>query len=81
MPTVLPENTNADIGIFLDFGNVWGVDYDSSINNSNKIRTSTGIAMDILTPVGPLTFSYSVPITKESSDKTENFRFNIGTSF
>jgi outer membrane protein insertion porin family len=72
---------NLDFSYFIDAANVWGVDYDSSIKNSNKIRTSTGIAVDILTPVGPLTFSYSVPITKESSDKTENFRFNIGTSF
>ena len=23
LPTVLPENTNADLGVFLDFGNVW----------------------------------------------------------
>ena len=37
--------------------------------------------MDILTAVGPLSLSYSLPITKNSSDKTENFRFNIGTSF
>ena len=25
----------------LDFGNVWGVDYDSSVDDSNKIRSST----------------------------------------
>ena len=32
-----------DIGLFLDFGNVWGVDYDSTIDESNKIRSS-GVA-------------------------------------
>ena len=45
MPNLLPENTNTDIGLFLDFGNVWGVDYDSSIDDSNKIRSSTGVSL------------------------------------
>ncbi len=81
LPQILTTVENLDFSYFIDAANVWGVDYDSTINNSNKIRTSTGIAMDILTVVGPLTLSYSVPISKESTDKTENFRFNIGTSF
>ena len=25
LPNILPENSNADLGLFLDFGNVWGV--------------------------------------------------------
>ena len=60
--------------------NVWGVDYNSDID-SNKIRSSVGVAIDWLTPVGPLTFSLSQPITKASSDQTETFRFDIGTTF
>ena len=61
--------------------NVWGVDYDSSLDDSNKIRSSTGIAVDWFTPVGPLNFSLSQPISKASTDKTESFRFNLGTTF
>jgi len=56
------------------------IDYNSEID-SNKIRSSTGVAVDWLTPVGPLTFSLSQPITKASSDQTESFRFDIGTTF
>ena len=52
-----------------------------SLVNSNKFRSSTGIGLDILTPVGPLSFSWSQPISKNSTDKTENFRFNLGTTF
>ena len=48
---------------------------------SNKIRSSTGIALDWFTPIGPLSLSYSFPITKNSEDVTETFRFNIGTTF
>ena len=43
LPNVLPEDTNIDVSTFLDFGNVWGVDYDSTIDESNKIRSSTGV--------------------------------------
>ena len=60
---------------------VWGVDYDSSIDDASKIRSSTGIGLDYLSPIGPLNFSWSIPITKKSTDKTETFRFNLGTTF
>jgi len=81
LPKILPSNQNIDFLIFLDAGNIWGVDYDSSINNSNKIRSSAGLAVDWFTIVGPLNFSLSLPITKAETDKTETFRFNIGTTF
>ena len=81
LPTLLPSFQNMDFSIFVDAANVWGVDYDSAIDDGNKIRSSTGVAMDILTPIGPLNFSLSQPITKSSTDKTEGFRFNLGTTF
>ena len=81
IPGILTTVENVDLSYFIDVANVWGVDYDSSIDDSNKIRSATGIGMNLLTPVGPLSFSLSQPITKTSSDKTETFRFNIGTTF
>jgi outer membrane protein insertion porin family len=70
-----------DFNLFYDAANVWGVDYDSSINESNKIRSSTGLGVDWYTPVGPLSFSFSKPITQKTTDQTETFRFRLGTSF
>jgi outer membrane protein insertion porin family len=81
LPGILTTVENIDFTYFIDFANVWGVDYDSSINDSFKIRSATGIGLDLLTPVGPLSFSLSKPITKQSTDKTEGFRFNLGTTF
>jgi len=72
---------NISFSTFFDAANVWGVDYDSSISANSKIRSSIGLATDWFTPVGPLNFSFAHPITKETSDKTEGFRFNLGTSF
>ena len=70
-----------DFNIFYDAANVWGVDYSSSIDDSNKIRSAEGIALDWHTPVGPLSFSYAGVISKATTDKTEAFRFNLGTTF
>jgi outer membrane protein insertion porin family len=80
LPTLLPELESVDFNIFLDAGNLWGVDYDSSLDNS-KIRSSTGLSIDWLTPVGPLNFVFAQPITKASTDVEQTFRFDIGTTF
>ena len=81
LPKLLTTFENIDFSYFIDIANVWGVDYDSSIDDSNIIRSSTGIVMEYLSPIGPLSFSLTQPITKKSSDQTETFRFNLGTSF
>ena len=81
LPQVFPSFQSIDFNFFVDIANVWGVDYSSAIDDSNKIRSSTGISLDILTPVGPLNFSFARPITEAKTDKTETFRFNLGTTF
>ena len=81
LPNLLPENANTDISLFLDFGNVWGVDYDSSIDDSSKIRSSTGVSASWMSPIGPLTFVLSQDISKADTDETESFSLNLGTTF
>jgi len=80
-PNPIPENLRANTFLFLDMGNVWGADYSNLISDSSKLRASTGIALDFMSPVGPLSFSYSIPLSKASTDKEQNFLFNIGSSF
>ncbi len=83
--TTLPllfENSEAlDALLFLDIANIWGVDYDSSIDESDKIRSSIGIGIDWFTAIGPINFSLTETISKADTDITESFRFNIGTTF
>ena len=81
LPTVVEGLDNLDIGIFIDAANVWGVDYNSSLDDKSKIRSSTGVALNLMTPIGPLSFSFANAISKASTDKTETFRFNLGTQF
>ncbi len=81
LPGILSTMENLDFSYFIDIANVWGVDYDSSVDQSNFVRSSTGIGMDWLTPIGPLSFSLTQTLSKKETDKTETFRFNLGTTF
>ena len=81
LPQVLPNLQNSDFIMFFDAGNIWGVDYDETIDDDNKIRSSVGIGVNINTVIGPLSFSLAQPITKGKNDITETFRFNLGTTF
>ncbi len=80
IPTFLENIQSVDVVLFADAANIWGVDYDSSLDK-NGIRSSVGVGIDWLTPVGPLTFTFAHPVTKEPTDIEQTFRFNIGTSF
>ena len=81
LPNLLPESTKTDVGLFLDFGNVWGVDYDSTVGNSNKLRSSTGVQVSWLSPLGPLAFTFAKNLSKAGTDGVEGFNFNLGTTF
>ena len=81
LPNLVQGLDNLDVGVFVDAANVWGVDYDSSIDDKSTIRSSTGVALNLMTPIGPLSFSFANALSKASTDKTETFRFNLGTQF
>ena len=81
IPKLLENSQTVDFVAFFDAGNIWGIDYDDTINDNSKIRTSIGLGLNWMTPIGPLSFSYAEPITKTSNDIIEKFRFNLGTSF
>lgn len=80
LPNIFFENESVDFNFFIDMANVWEVDYNNNLD-SNKIRSSTGIAVNWFSPIGPLTFSYALPLSEAKTDITEKFRFQIGTSF
>ena len=80
IPQFFQESQNVNFLFFTDIADIWGVDYDSSLD-SNKIRSSAGLGLDWYSPIGPMNFSLAHPITKENGDVTESFRFNLGTTF
>ena len=80
IPQFFEESQNLDFLFFADAANLWGVDYDSSIEGDG-LRSSIGLALDWTSPIGPLNFSLAYPVTKENGDRTESLRFNLGTTF
>jgi outer membrane protein insertion porin family len=80
-PNPIPDILRPKSYLFYDIGNIWGVDYSDVVSESSNLRTSTGIALDVTTPIGPLSFTYSIPLSKASTDKEQRFLFNIGSSF
>ncbi len=81
LPMLLPTFENLDVKYFLDFANLWGVDYSNTVDQSSTIRSSTGLSISWFTPVGPLNFSLSQNLLKAKNDVTEAFQFNLGTTF
>ena len=80
IPQILEESQNLDFLFFADAADIWGVDYNSSLEG-NGIRSSVGLALDWMSPVGPMNFTLAYPVTKQSGDKIETFTFNLGTTF
>ena len=73
------EKDNINIKLFYTTGSIWDSDYSN--NNEFELRTSVGLSFDILTAVGPISFSYAIPIEKNKDDKVKEFNFSIGSSF
>ena len=80
LPQILSNAQNIEVISFFDMANLWGVD-DNILDDGSKLRSSIGLGIDWFTPIGPLNFSLAYPLTKANTDKTETFRFNIGTTF
>jgi outer membrane protein insertion porin family len=81
LPNFLPESTKTDVSFFLDAGNVWHIDYDTSVDDSNKLRSSAGTSISWLSPAGPMSFVFSQNLSKANTDVTESFNFKLGTTF
>ncbi|QEP44285.1 outer membrane protein assembly factor BamA [Ectothiorhodospiraceae bacterium BW-2] len=75
-PPPFDEQSNSmRLGLFIDGGNVYERSYGIDLE---KMRFSTGVSLSWLTPVGPLKFSYGVPLRDKRGDELESFQFSIG---
>lgn len=63
---------------FVDAGGIYGA--DESIQFSD-MRSSFGVGISWISPVGPLRLAFARPITKFEGDKIQGLQFQIGTTF
>ena len=79
-PFLFDDSDTFIIKYFATIGSVFDSEYTSKYN-SNIPRTSIGASLDVMTPIGPLSFSLASPISKNAKDKTQIYDFSIGSTF
>ena len=70
--------------VFFDAGALWDTRskmYTVDYSDPGKYRTSVGFALTWMSPMGPLSFNIAKAIKKYDGDDTQQFNFNIGSSF
>tara|TARA_X000000950_G_scaffold272075_1_gene354147 strand:+ start:2093 stop:4348 length:2256 start_codon:yes stop_codon:yes gene_type:complete len=76
---IFDDKDNINIKFFMTTGSIWNSDYSNS--SDIDLRTSIGASFDFITAVGPISFSYAIPLEKNDSDRNRSFNFSIGSSF
>lgn len=98
LPMPAKWRNSARFSLFVDAGNVFsdddvqfvGIDGITPVSYEfafDKLRYSTGVAVQWMAPLGVFRFSYAVPLNEfegegaEYPDETEGFQFSIGQAF
>ena len=81
--------------VFFDIGTVWDTTFDPNAygvcvagcdnlydySDPTNWRSSLGVSLQWISPLGPLVFSFAKPLKEQPGDRTEVFNFNIGRTF
>jgi len=71
----IEDSSNMRLSLFMDVGNVYPTLQESSIAS---LRSSVGLGLSWITPVGPLAFSLARPIGYSRADALQTFQFVLG---
>jgi outer membrane protein insertion porin family len=69
---------------FTDIGRAFGTNPVTNVEEKvdlSELRASAGVGLSWISPMGPLRFSYAMPIRQQTGDKIQRLQFQIGTSF
>lgn len=89
-------STSLRSSLFVDIGSVWDTEFNldefrdldddqfaliDDYSEPGRYRSSAGLSLQWLSPMGPMLFSWAKPIKKEDGDRTSFFSFNVGSTF
>lgn len=77
----MTKSKQARMFLFADAAGLWSDNNPYEIAGSAGLRYSYGLGLLWNSPIGPLKFSYGLPINKKEGDELQKFQFQIGTSF
>ena len=84
-PLGLPEEYGIYGGVFFDYGSLWDPGLDCSGAEYYYCdftpRSVAGVSLFWETPIGPLRFNWSEPLSVEALDDTSSFELTISTNF
>jgi outer membrane protein insertion porin family len=75
LPGMSRDNKSMRMSLFTDGGMVYGPGEQMDLG---QLRYSSGLAFNWYSPVGPLSFSYAIPLNDKPGDRTESFQFTLG---
>jgi len=78
MPVPGVKEKSVRMSGFVDAGAVYG---PGDLPGSAGLRYSTGVAFTWISPMGPIKFSYAVPLNKQAEDRLQKFQFTLGSMF
>ena len=78
LPGAKANDQSTRLSVFVDAGQIWD---NGSQPQFEGFRYSTGVGLAWNSPVGPLKFSYGVPIARKPGDRIQHFQFQVGTVF
>ena len=82
VPLGLPKELGVSGKLFTDFGSLMTVNPSgTNVVDSGSLRSSAGVGVTWVSPVGPISLDFAQAMTQESYDKTEVMRVNFGTKF
>ena len=74
----MADNKSVRLSVFVDTGTIWGPGDNFS---TQPLRFSTGVAVNWISPVGPLKFSLAEPLNPQPYDQRAPFQFTLGQVF
>ena len=86
-PGLFPESFGVDVALFADFGTVGHLDnigtrtctVTSCLRDNLAFRASAGLSVKWVSPFGPLSVDFGIPIVKAPYDREQIIHFSTGT--